>query len=234
MRRLPRVLLSVAVTATVLQVPVAAQAGQPPSDDYVSSRPAPGRFPLVEHGVAAPIVVSASDFAGVIRVADDLQSDIAKVTGVTPSLTHDTIPNRRDIVLVGTIGKSTLIDKLIAERKLDVRDIRGKWETTVETIVNDPLPGVRRAFVIAGSDQRGTIYGAYDVSKRIGVSPWYWWDDVPAARHDALYLLPGRHSQGTPAVKYRGFFINDENPQTGEWARRSTSARGRPPATRAG
>src|SRR3954454_13555272 len=80
------------------------------------------------------------------------------------------------------------------------------------------MPGVRRAFVIAGSDQRGTIYGAYDLSKRIGVSPWYWWDDVPAAHHDALYLRPGRHSQGTPAVKYRGFFINDENPATGTWA----------------
>src|SRR4051794_23073449 len=172
MRRLPQILLSVALTATVLQVPIAAQAGPAPggdgvnaSEDYVATQGGPGRFPLVEHGVAAPIVVSASDFAGVIRVADDLQSDIAKVTGVTPGVTHDTIPNRRDIVLIGTIGKSTLIDTLIADRKLDVRDIRGKWETTVETIVNDPLPGVRRAFVIAGSDQRGTIYGAYDVSK---------------------------------------------------------------------
>jgi hypothetical protein len=225
MRRLPQILLSVALTAIVLQVPIAAQAGPAPggdgvnaSEDYVATQGGPGRFPLVEHGVAAPIVVSASDFAGVIRVADDLQSDIAKVTGVTPGVTHDTIPNRRDIVLIGTIGTSTLIDTLIADRKLDVRDIRGKWETTVETIVNDPLPGVRRAFVIAGSDQRGTIYGAYDVSKRIGVSPWYWWDDVPAAHHDALYLRPGRHSQGTPAVKYRGFFINDENPATGTWA----------------
>ena len=76
-------------------------------------------------------------------------------------------------------------------------------------------PGVRRAFVIAGSDQRGTIYGAYDVSKQIGVSPWYWWDDVPARHRDALYVLPGRHTQGTPTVKYRGFFINDENPALG-------------------
>src|SRR5689334_8903528 len=116
MSRLPRILLSVTLTATVLQVPVAAQAGHapggPPGDNYVATDRGPGRFPLVEHGVAAPIVVSASDFAGVIRVADDLQSDITKVTGVTPGLTHDTVPDRRDVVLVGTIGKSTLIDKL--------------------------------------------------------------------------------------------------------------------------
>src|SRR6202035_757392 len=84
--------------------------------------------------------------------------------------------------------------------------------------VQNPLPGVHRALVIAGSDQRGTIYAAYDVSKGIGVSPWSWWDDVPPGHADELYVLPGRHTQGTPAVKYRGFFINDENPNLGTWA----------------
>jgi len=55
------------------------------------------------------------------------------------------------------------------------------------------------------------------LSKRIGVSPWYWWDDVPASHHDALYVLPCRYTQGTPAVKYRGSFINDVAPQTSTW-----------------
>src|SRR5262249_24471314 len=87
-----------------------------------------------------------------------------------------------------------------------------------EQVVENPWPGVRSAFVIAGSDQRGTIYGAYDVSRQIGVSPWNWWDDVPARHRDALFVLPGRHTQGTPRVKYRGFFINDENPNLGTWA----------------
>jgi hypothetical protein len=72
--------------------------------------------------------------------------------------------------------------------------------------------------VITGSDQRGTIYGAYDISRLIGVSPWYFWDDVPVARQDELYVQAGRHSLGTPAVKYRGLFINDENPALGTWA----------------
>jgi glycosyl hydrolase family 115 (putative glucuronidase)/glycosyl hydrolase family 115 len=185
---------------------------------YVAERPGPGRFPVVAGRTAAPIVVSASDFAGVIRVADDLQSDLQKATGVRPLVSHDAIPAGRDPVIVGTIGKSTLIDRMVAAGKLDVRGVAGKWETTVEQIVDHPLPGVRRAFVIAGSDQRGTIYGAYDLSKAIGVSPWYFWDDVPVRHRDAVYVLPGRHSQGTPAVKYRGFFINDENPATGTWA----------------
>ncbi|HEV7961416.1 MAG TPA: glycosyl hydrolase 115 family protein [Actinoplanes sp.] len=228
-----KVLLALLALAAPLFV-ASPSAGSPA--DYVSTRPGPGRFPLVaepiargvqsrsEHpvqsaaGRAAPLVVSASDHAGVIRVVDDLQADIAKVTGVEPVVAHDRIPTGRDPVIVGTIGKSTLIDRLVADGKLDVRGIAGKWETTVEQIVDRPLPGVRRAFVIAGSDQRGTIYGAYDLSKRIGVSPWYFWDDVPARHADGLWVLPGRHSQGTPAVKYRGFFINDENPATGTWA----------------
>ncbi|MEV4347403.1 glycosyl hydrolase 115 family protein [Actinoplanes sp. NPDC049596] len=221
--------------------------------DYIATRAGAGRFPLVARGKAAPIVVSTADYAGVIRVVDDLQSDIEKVTGVRPTVVHsgspasagypqaaDTIlggsgiiargggPHGRagsaargaagDPVIVGTIGKSPLIDQIIARGKLDVRAIAGKWETTVEQVVTDPLPGVKRAFVIAGSDQRGSIYGAYDVSRNIGISPWHFWDDVPAAHSGELYVLPGRHTQGTPKVKYRGFFINDENPATGTWA----------------
>jgi Glycosyl hydrolase family 115/Gylcosyl hydrolase family 115 C-terminal domain len=121
-------------------------------------------------------------------------------------------------VLIGTIGHSPLIDRLVRSGKLDVDGIAGKWETSLQQVVANPLPGIPMALVIAGSDQRGTIFGVYDVSRTIGVSPWYWWDDVPARRAAELHVLPGRHTQGTPAVKYRGFFINDENPALGTWA----------------
>jgi hypothetical protein len=211
-------LVALAAPLLVAVAPTPAVAHAAAGGDYVSTSAGPGRFPLVSGGRAAPIVVATSDYAGVIRVVDDLQADIAAVTGVKPAVSHDRIPAGSAPVIVGTIGKSTLIDRLIAGGKLDVRGIAGKWETTVEQVVTNPLPGVRRAFVIAGSDQRGTIYGAYDLSKRIGVSPWHFWDDVPARHSTSLYVLPGRHTQGTPAVKYRGFFINDENPATGTWA----------------
>ncbi len=184
---------------------------------YVTDSPGTGRFPLAGGGRAAPLVVSAADYPGVVRVVDDLQGDIESVTGVKPTISYDQVPPGADIVVVGTIGRSPLVDGLVAAGRLDVGDIEGKWETTLETVVNHPWPGVDRAFVIAGGDQLGTIYGAYDLSKEIGVSPWHWWDDVTPAHRDALYVLPGRHSQGTPAVKYRGFFINDENPNLGTW-----------------
>ena len=168
-----------------------------------------GAFSLV----GAPVVVSADDHPGVVRVAGDLRDDIERVTGVRPAATI-----ARRAVLVGTIGRSPLIDALVASGKLDVTGIRGRWETSLQTVVDHPVPGVEKAFVIAGSDPRGTVFGAYDVSYGIGVSPWYWWDDVPPVHRDEVWVLPGRHTQGTPAVKYRGFFVNDENPALGTWA----------------
>jgi glycosyl hydrolase family 115 (putative glucuronidase)/glycosyl hydrolase family 115 len=207
------VTLAAALAAVDSPAAHASDAGQ-----YVTNTAAPGSFALAGDGQAAPLVVSSRDYAGVTRVVNDLQADVERVTGIKPTVSVDDVPAGGDVVIVGTIGKSPLIDGLVSAGKLDVSGIAGKWETSLEQVVRDPLPGVQRAFVIAGSDQRGTIFGAYDVSKEIGVSPWYWWDDVPARHQDALYVLPGRHTQGTPAVKYRGFFINDENPALGTWA----------------
>lgn len=214
-------------SAALLVVPLLALAVTPafaaPSSSsgadqsYVVTAPRAGAFPLVAGGKAAPIVVSALDRPGVVRVVGDLRDDIERVTGVRPTVSINDIARGSEPVIVGTIGESPIIDGLIERGKVDVTGIAGRWETSLQQVVRDPLPGVRRALVIAGSDQRGTIYGAYDVSRRIGVSPWYWWDDVPAKQSDALYVLPGRHTQGTPAVKYRGFFINDENPALDRW-----------------
>jgi hypothetical protein len=80
----------------------------------------------------------------------------------------------------------------------------------------NPFKGVNQALVIAGSDKRGTIYGLFDISKKIGVSPWYWWADVPVSSKTELYVLPGRFIQKPPKVKYRGIFLNDEEPAFAE------------------
>ncbi|MFD4558150.1 glycosyl hydrolase 115 family protein [Streptomyces sp. NPDC058469] len=189
-----------------------AEGGVPRSTDagaYISFSRTTDAFPLV----GAPVVVDPDDHPGVVRVAGDLRDDIERVTGVRPGSVL-----AREVVLVGTIGRSALIDGLVAAGKLDVSEVRGRWETSLQTVVERPMPGVERAFVVAGSDPRGTIFGAYDVSYGIGVSPWHWWDDVPPTHRDQVWVLPGRYSQGTPVVKYRGFFVNDENPALGTWA----------------
>ena len=188
--------------------------GQPP---YVSSALNKGGFTLAAGGQTAMLYVDSQDYPGVIRAAHDLQADIKRVTGVSPNLVSDKDRAHGEVVIIGTISKSVLIDRLIRERKLDVSEITGKWESTVIQVVEKPMPGVARALVIAGSDKRGTIFGIYDLSEQIGVSPWYWWADVPIAHKDALYVAAGRYVQGEPAVKYRGIFLNDEAPALTGW-----------------
>jgi Glycosyl hydrolase family 115/Gylcosyl hydrolase family 115 C-terminal domain/Viral BACON domain len=174
---------------------------------------------LEQSGHATPLLVSDSDWPGVIRAVNDLSEDVKRVTEVSPEVLHNLPGGARNVVLVGTIGKSSLIDDLVKRHKLDVSDIAGKWEAEVTTIVDQPMPGVARALVVAGSDKRGTIYGIYDLSEQIGVSPWYWWADVRVPHENALYVTPGRYVQGEPAVKYRGIFFNDEAPALTGWVK---------------
>lgn len=184
---------------------------------YISYKSEIGSFPLAVSGKPAPLLVSSEDFPGVIRATKDLQADIKRVTHSEPSLAYNKAPSSKEIIIVGTIGKSPLLDKLIKDKKLNINSIKGKWETFSIQVIEKPMKGVDRALVIAGSDKRGTIYGIYDLSAQIGVSPWYWWADVPVKEQKDLYVLPGNHSKGEPAVKYRGFFINDEAPAISGW-----------------
>ncbi|KAJ4180243.1 hypothetical protein NW755_011931 [Fusarium falciforme] len=121
------------------------------------------------------------------------------------------------VIIVGTIGHSEAIDKLIEDGRVDVSKIEGKWEAFVSQLIEDPMNGTARALVVAGSDPRGTIYGIYDISEQMGVSPWYWWADVPIRRRDNIYALPGPKVQRSPSVKYRGIFLNDEQPGLSSW-----------------
>ncbi len=186
---------------------------------YVTHTYAKRCFALSEPGTNATLLVSSKDNPGVIRALYDLKADIIKVTGNGPTIVFDQLPSQKEVVIVGTKGKSPFVDQLVRNKKVDLRDIAGKWETFVIQTVENPLPGIGRALVIVGSDKRGTIYGIYDVSQQIGVSPWYWWADVPPQRQKDLFVLPGRYSQGPPAVKYRGIFINNEAPAFSGWTK---------------
>ena len=186
---------------------------------YVSTTATPGSFCIAQGKTVAPIYVDSADFPGVVRAVGDLQADIARVTGLTPAIAHAEKGLEAGVIIVGTIGKSGLIDRLIRERKIDAAPVAGKWESFFIQVVPRPLPGVAQGLVIAGSDKRGTIYGIYDLSEQIGVSPWYWWADVPVLHKPALFVTPGRYVEAEPAVKYRGIFLNDEAPALTGWVK---------------
>ena len=181
---------------------------------YVEATAQPGSFPIARANTCAAIYVDRGDFPGVIRAVGDVQADIARVTGCTPAITHETAGLGAHAIVIGSLEHSPLVKRLT-----DTSAIAGKWESFLTQAVPKPLPGVDRALVIAGSDKRGTIYGVYDLSEEIGVSPWYWWADVPVAHQDALFVKPGRFVQGEPAVKYRGIFLNDEAPSLSGWTK---------------
>jgi hypothetical protein len=177
-------------------------------------------FPLAAAGTAVGIFVDAADDPAVVRAAGDLQSDVERVSGTRPDLLR-TLPRSAPLlVLVGTLGASPAIDRFAAQGRLDVSRVKGRWEASVTQVVERPLPGIDRALVIAGSDRRGTVYGIYDTSERIGVSPWYWWADVPVERRDTVTVPAGPFTRREPSVRYRGIFINDEQNLT-TWSHRT-------------
>jgi hypothetical protein len=186
--------------------------------EIVSDNASPNCFPLLRDGNAATLFLDSNDYTGVLRAAGDLQADIKRVAGTKPALTTNLSP-AGIAVIVGTLGKSSFVDNLIKAGKLNADAIAGKWESFIIATVDHPVPGVDQALVIAGSDKRGTIYGIYEISGQIGVSPWYYWADAPAKHHDQLFVRAGEYVQGPPSVKYRGIFLNDEDPDLTLWVR---------------
>jgi hypothetical protein len=203
------------VAACLFVFPAAAWAiGQAP---YVESVGAPGSFPIVQPEGTKVLYVEPEDWPGVLRVVNDLQSDIARVTGHRATISHEATGLKGNVIIVGTIGKSKLIGDLATAGKINTRATASKWESFFLQVVPEALPDVAAALVIAGSDKRGTIYGVYDLSEQMGVSPWYWWADVPIQHKDALYVKVSKYEQGEPSVRYRGIFLNDEAPDLSGW-----------------
>ncbi|HLV62847.1 glycosyl hydrolase 115 family protein [Galbibacter sp.] len=186
-------------------------------ESYITYQPIEGGFAIVDKNTAAPILFSNADYPGVQKVAKELQGDIEKVTGIAPEISSDFSALNTPTIIVGTLGKNKLIDRLIQQGKINKDALEGKWEKFITTIVKDPTPEIEKALIIVGSDKRGTLYGLYDLSSKIGISPWHFWSDVPAKKHQTLYVTPGIHTMGEPEVQYRGIFINDEAPALSGW-----------------
>lgn len=178
-------------------------------------------------GPSSPtIMLDGADWPGVLRVGQDLAADFGRVTGknlivalINGTSSNASMPQSASgpMIIAGTVGKSSLIQSMITAGKLNVSEIKGQWESFQTQVISNPMEGVESAVVIAGSDKRGSIYGMYDISEQIGISPWYWWADVPAVHQTEIYIMNVTKVQGPPSVKYRGFFLNDEQPSLNNW-----------------
>jgi hypothetical protein len=207
----------VLVSIIVLAFVSTAQADSP-DQTWIHDRYIKGDFILVRGGDTADLLVSTDDFKVVQIAAREFAGDVERVTGKRPRLVSEPSKASRYSVIIGTLGKSPLIDSLVRAGKLDVEQLRGKWESFVVATVSHPLPNIEMGLVIAGSDRRGTAFGVFELSQAIGVSPWYWWADVPPERHSNLFVAAGTKRLGPPSVQYRGIFLNDEDLGLQPWA----------------
>ncbi len=179
-----------------------------------------GTFPLVHEGKAAPLYVDTADARVVKIAAEAFGKDVALVTGQLPALNSRESGMAEFAVIAGTAGQSELLARLPEGAKQEIAAIAGQWETFSIFVVDVPFEGVKKALVVAGSDPRGTAFGLFEISRLIGVSPWYWWADVAPEPRENLYIKQGQGSStmGPPAVKYRGIFLNDEDWGLQPWA----------------
>lgn len=178
----------------------------------------PGRgLALVKAGQPAAVYVDAGADPALKHASRNFAADLGRVSGQPAALLNRIDDARGEVVVIAELGRSAVLDDLVARRKLLLDDLKGQWEAYRQVVVEQPWPGVARALVIAGADRRGAVFGTYDLSARIGVSPWAWWADVPVQKQANVYLAAGARSD-RPGVKYRGIFINDEAPALSTWA----------------
>lgn len=184
------------------------------SQSLVSGKPI---FALSTKQAQATICYDKKDPLLIEKVANLFAVDMKMVTG--QKLEVSTSYKRgQSILIVGTVEKNSMIHELARKGKIDIAPLQGAWERYLIQAVDNPFPGIQKALVVAGSDRRGAAYGLFSLSELAGVSPWYWWADVPVKKHEELFInAPATYSK-SPSVKYRGIFLNDEDWGLKPWA----------------
>ena len=180
-----------------------------------------GDFKLHQQGKTANILVDSNDDKLVQLAVDFLKTDIEKVTNTLPELHFNSAKTSENVIIIGSLGKSKIIQKLAKNHQIEIDQVDGKWESYSLQVINNPYSKKGKALVIVGNDRRGTAYGVFELSKQLGVSPWYWWADVPIKKRATAIVKKGSYFSGSPSVKYRGVFINDEDWGMKPWSEKT-------------
>lgn len=174
----------------------------------------PERFTLIENNNPTSILIDIAEDEGVVIAAENLSEDFQRVSGNRAPIINN--PNNDRLIIIGTLD-SKFIKTIFDKNKIDSKQLEDKNEKYIMTVIANPIEGVNEALIIAGRDKRGAIYGIYELSEQMGVSPWYDWADVPVMTQNNLSIAKGVYTAGEPAVKYRGIFLNDEAPALTTW-----------------
>lgn len=164
------------------------------------------------------IYVSKQEPELVRKAAELLQQDILAVIGKKIPIISEGVEKHAGILAIGTIQHSPFLQKLSKANKFDASEIED-WEGFLVQSIRNPEKGIKHVLVIAGKDRRGCAYGVFELSRQMGVSPWYWWADVPTQKKAEIYITDQIVHADAPRVRYRGIFINDEAPALSNWSK---------------
>lgn len=153
------------------------------------------------------------------KSAELLQQDITSITSRSPQIIHDLNQAKNNVIIIGSLNNSITIQQLALSKKISIGQLKNQWEAFQIAAVRNPSKNISSAIIITGSDKRGTAFGVFEFSKSIGISPWYWWADVPAKKKNEIFILKAVTNFASPSVKYRGIFINDEAPAFSGWTK---------------
>ena len=164
----------------------------------------------------AGIIVDSMDHEVVKKAAFFLASDLQSVTNKPSQVQFQQVTSPEVVIVIGSLDRSVLLKKIIRQYRIPTDDIRGKWEAYKILTVQKAN---RTQLLVIGSDRRGAAYGAMEISRRMGVSPWKWWADVPVRQQTQVVIARDSILTDAPKVKYRGIFINDEAPALSNWSK---------------
>lgn len=178
----------------LVSVPVRLARGDDPSENWnvsvrerASGLSQDGRksFVLVGEGTAARVCVAADEPEFVRLAAADLTNDVLKIT-------HAALP-----LLVGETPRAG---------DVSIRTVPdGRWEAYAATVRDGVLE-------LTGSDARGTMFAVYDFcERRLGVDPLWFWSGVAHPKTKTLAWDDVAFAQASPTVRFRGWFVNDED-----------------------
>ena len=174
-------------------------------------------FPFTDKDKPLQIVYSKNGPKLDSIAAHLLANDIKLATSTRAQVLAEGAPLKGNVIVIGNI-ESSLVKPYYDKTSVGYKKVKGQWERYTWKVIDKPKPGISKLLVIAGSDPRGTAFGVFSLSEKLGVSPWYWWADAPVTQQQHLTLKLGEQTSNSPRVKFRGIFINDEDWGMQPWA----------------
>lgn len=157
---------------------------------------------LVRRGQPEAVIVIGKNRPPFYRwVADEVQRYLLRLSGAElPIVTEDNIPAQGALLLIGGPEANSMTAAAMQTVPLDFIGLKENG-FFLKTAVVDGRP----ALLIAGRDEAGTMYAAYDFVERLGVVFQTTGDIIPQAKPDLV--LPALNVRQEPALRYRGHHL---------------------------